>query len=55
MMVETELTFFELQAQRGSEQAAKLRHAHLGDANSVSLERLPNQLAAHANSRIIVA
>jgi hypothetical protein len=27
---------------------------HFGDADSAGFERLPNQLAAHANSRIIV-
>ncbi|HEX5397686.1 MAG TPA: hypothetical protein VFY06_01375 [Verrucomicrobiae bacterium] len=33
----------------------KIAQAQLGDADSVGFERFPNQLAAHADSSIIVA
>jgi hypothetical protein len=45
-MIETELTFFEVQPQCGAGQAAKFRQTHLGDAPEV-LDAIDVRLALH--------
>jgi len=45
-MIETELAFFEVQAERGAGQAAELRQSHFGDAPEV-LEAVDVRLALH--------
>ena len=45
-MIETELTFFEVQMERGAVEATKLRQAHLGEAPEV-LDAVDVRLALH--------